>query len=54
MIAPKMWSLGDFDRTELERSAAGLKLIGELKQDVDWASLIDESFLPKDLQGKMR
>jgi NitT/TauT family transport system substrate-binding protein len=54
MIAPKMWSLGDFDRTELERSAAGLKLIGELKQDVNWASLIDESFLPKDLQGKMR
>ena len=28
-------------------------LIGELKQDVNWGALIDESFLPKDLQGKM-
>jgi NitT/TauT family transport system substrate-binding protein len=54
MIGPKMWSLGDFDRTELERTAAGLKLIGELKQDVDWATLIDESYLPADMPRKMR
>jgi NitT/TauT family transport system substrate-binding protein len=54
MIAPKMWSLGEFDRTELERTAAGLKLIGELKQDVDWKTLIDESFLPTDMPRKMR
>jgi NitT/TauT family transport system substrate-binding protein len=54
MIAPRMWSLGEFDRTELERTAAGLKLIGELKQDVDWSALIDESFLPADMPRKMR
>jgi NitT/TauT family transport system substrate-binding protein len=54
MIGPKMWSLGEFDRTELERTAAGLKLIGELKQDVDWTTLIDESYLPADMPRKMR
>lgn len=53
MIAPKMWSLGDFDRAELDRTADGLKLIGELKEDVDWNKLVDQSFLPKDLQGKL-
>ena len=53
MIAPKMWGLGDFNRAELDRTAEGLKLIGELKEDVDWNKLIDQSFLPKDLQGKL-
>lgn len=53
MIAPKMWSLGDFNRAELDRTAEGLKLIGELKEDVDWNKLVDQSFLPKDLQGKL-
>jgi len=31
----------------------GLKLIGEVKEDVDWSKLVDQSFLPKDLQGKL-
>jgi NitT/TauT family transport system substrate-binding protein len=53
MIGPKMWSLGDFDRAELERTADGLRLIGELKGDVDWSKLIDQSFLPADLQRKL-
>jgi NitT/TauT family transport system substrate-binding protein len=53
MIGPKMWSLGDFDRAELERTADGLRLIGELKGDVDWNKLIDQSFLPADLQRKL-
>ena len=53
MIAPKMWSLGDFNRAELDRTAEGLKLIGELKEDVDWNKVVDQSFLPKDLQGKL-
>jgi len=54
MIGPKMWSLGDFNRAELDRSAEGLKLIGQLKQNVNWDSYIDQSFLPKDLQRKLQ
>ncbi len=53
MIGPKMWSLGDFNRTELDRTVEGLKLIGEVKGDIDWSKLVDQSYLPKDLQGKL-
>ncbi len=53
MIGPKMWSLGDFNRTELDRTADGLKLIGELTENPDWSKLVDQSFLPKDLQRKL-
>jgi NitT/TauT family transport system substrate-binding protein len=53
MIGPKMWSLGDFNRAELERTADGLRLIGEVKGEVDWDKLIDQSFLPADLQRKL-
>ncbi|MEI7804062.1 MAG: ABC transporter substrate-binding protein [Hyphomicrobiales bacterium] len=53
MIGPKMWSLGDFNLAELERTADGLRLIGELKESVDWNKLVDQSFLPKDLQRKL-
>lgn len=50
MIAPRMWSEGDFNLTELNRMVEGLKLIGELKDDVDWAGITDKSYLPGDLQ----
>jgi NitT/TauT family transport system substrate-binding protein len=53
MIGPKMWSPGDFDRTELERTVDGLRLIGEVKGEIDWDKLIDQSFLPADLQHKL-
>jgi NitT/TauT family transport system substrate-binding protein len=53
MIGPKMWSLGDFNRAELERTADGLRLIGEVKGEIDWGKLIDQSFLPADLQRKL-
>jgi NitT/TauT family transport system substrate-binding protein len=52
MIAPHMWSEGEFDQIELDRMVDGLKLMGEVKNDVDWSKLIDKSFLPTDLQGK--
>jgi NitT/TauT family transport system substrate-binding protein len=52
MIPPKMWSEGEFNIEELERMVDGLKLIGEIKSDVDWSSVLDKSFLPADLQGK--
>lgn len=52
MLGPKMWSLGDFSQAELDQLAEGLKLIGELKADVDWSKLIDKSYLPADLQAR--
>ena len=53
MIGPKMWSLGGFDRAELDRTVDGLRLIGEVKSEIDWSKLIDQSYLPADLQGKL-
>jgi NitT/TauT family transport system substrate-binding protein len=53
MIEPRMWSLGGFDRAELDRVVDGLRLIGEVKDEVDWSKVIDQSFLPADLQSKL-
>ena len=53
MIEPRMWSLGGFDRAELDRVVEGLRLIGEVKDEVDWSKVIDQSFLPADLQSKL-
>jgi NitT/TauT family transport system substrate-binding protein len=53
MIGPRMWSLGNFDRAELDRVADGLRLIGEVKDEVPWSKLIDQSFLPADLQSQL-
>ncbi|WP_285423435.1 ABC transporter substrate-binding protein [Pseudomonas sp. efr-133-TYG-103a] len=50
MIAPHMWSEGDFNLTELERMADALRLNGELQGNVDWAAIMDKSYLPTDLQ----
>jgi NitT/TauT family transport system substrate-binding protein len=52
MIGPKMWSEGNFNRAELDRMIAGLRLIGEVNGPVDWSTLIDASYLPADLKGK--
>lgn len=52
MVGPRMWSAGNFDMTELERAVDALRLVGEVKGDVDLAKLVDKSFLPADLQGK--
>jgi NitT/TauT family transport system substrate-binding protein len=53
MIGPRMWSLGDFNRAELDRTVEGLRLIGEIKSEIDWSKLIDQSYLPADLQRKL-
>ncbi|MDR3400409.1 MAG: ABC transporter substrate-binding protein [Pandoraea sp.] len=52
MVRSHMWSPGQFDRAELDRVASGLKLIGEIKEDVDWSKLIDSRFLPADVRAK--
>lgn len=52
MVHSHMWSTGEFDRAELDRTVEGLKLVGELKDSVDWSKLVDTSFLPADLKAK--
>lgn len=52
MIAPRMWSEGEFNMDELNFLAKGLILVGEITDIPDWKSLIDPSFLPADLQAK--
>lgn len=52
MIGPRMWSEGEFSVEELNRMVEGLKLIGEVKGDVDWSTILDKSYLPADLQAK--
>ena len=47
---PGEWSPGDFNRPGLEKMSAGLQLIGDVDKPVDWKSVIDQRFLPKDLQ----
>jgi NitT/TauT family transport system substrate-binding protein len=44
------WSLGGFDQEALAKMSDGLQLIGEANGPVDWKGVIDQQFLPKDLQ----
>jgi NitT/TauT family transport system substrate-binding protein len=44
------WSEGRLEREPMENMARGLRLVGDLKGDVDWSKVVDASFLPKDLQ----
>jgi NitT/TauT family transport system substrate-binding protein len=50
MVAVKYWSAGDFDIPGMNEFTRGLKIIGEVKGDVDWEKIIDRSFLPADLR----
>ena len=44
------WSPGGFDQEALAKMSDGLQLIGEASGPVDWKAVIDQQFLPKDLQ----
>jgi NitT/TauT family transport system substrate-binding protein len=44
------WSSGGFDPEALGKMSDGLELIGESNGPVDWKAVIDQQFLPKDLQ----
>lgn len=44
------WSPGGFDTEALTKMSDGLQLIGDSKGPVDWKAVIDQQFLPKDLQ----
>jgi NitT/TauT family transport system substrate-binding protein len=47
------WSAGGFDAEALSKMSDGLQLIGESHGPVDWKAVIDQQFLPKDLQKPM-
>jgi NitT/TauT family transport system substrate-binding protein len=44
------WSEGKLEREPMENMARGLRLVGDLKDELDWSKITDASFLPKDLQ----
>ena len=44
------WSQGGFDKEALQKMSDGLQLTGESDGPVDWKAVIDQQFLPKDLQ----
>lgn len=44
------WSRGEFDKPSLDKMSEGMQLIGAIKSPVDWGKVIDQRFLPKDLQ----
>jgi NitT/TauT family transport system substrate-binding protein len=51
MAAQKYWSRGDFTKAGLAANVKGLQLVKVIDVDrVDWNALIDQSYLPADLQ----
>ncbi len=45
-----LWSRGGFVKEGLDAMSAGLELVGDIDKPVDWAKVIDQQFLPPDLQ----
>jgi NitT/TauT family transport system substrate-binding protein len=44
------WTRGEFETSGLRKMSEGLQLVGEVDGPVDWKAMIDQEFLPKDLQ----
>lgn len=44
------WARGDFEKSGLAKMSEGLQLVGDVDQPVDWSAIIDQQFLPKELQ----
>jgi NitT/TauT family transport system substrate-binding protein len=44
------WTRGDFEKSGLAKMSEGLQLVGDVDQPVDWGAIIDQQFLPKELQ----
>ena len=51
LIKDGYWSEGRIEMDRIENMARGLKLVGDVKGEIDWTKVIDRSFLPKDLQN---
>jgi NitT/TauT family transport system substrate-binding protein len=44
------WTRGEFETSGLRKMSEGLQLVGEVDGPVDWNAMIDQEFLPEDLQ----
>lgn len=47
------WSRGGFEKSGLEKMSEGLQLVGDVDKPVDWKKVIDQQYLPKDLQNPL-
>ena len=52
-VALHYWEEGAFDDKGMNRMMEGLRILGQLKGDVDWSKIVDTSFLPPDLKPHM-
>ena len=50
----RYWDLGKFDFDAMNRMVDGMRLVGQLDRPVEWSTVVDQSFLPKDLQASVR
>src|ERR1041385_1610009 len=48
----RYWSAGEINLKAMNEMMRAQKIVGALKDDPDWAKIIDESFLPDDLKRK--
>ena len=48
----RQWVAGEMKRAQFDAIADGMRLTGELTDDVPWDKLLDPSFLPPDLKAK--
>ena len=53
MIALHYWEEGSFDYQGMNRMMDGLRILGQIKGDVDWSKMVDTSFLPPDVKPHM-
>ena len=44
------WSRGGFEKKALDKMSEGLQLVGDASKPIDWSKVIDQQYLPKDLQ----
>jgi NitT/TauT family transport system substrate-binding protein len=44
------WTRGEFEKAGLAKMSEGLEIVGEIDKPVDWNTMIDQEFLPQDLQ----
>ena len=48
----RYWSAGEINLKAMNEMMRAQKIVGALKDDPDWAKIIDQSFLPEDLKKK--
>jgi NitT/TauT family transport system substrate-binding protein len=51
-LAINYWGEGRFDYDGMNRMVEGLQIVGKQKGNVDWAKIVDPTFLPKELQSR--